>query len=352
MIHAAGIRPARLCTVVATALVSLLVTFAASPSSGADRTITDSAGRQVRIPAEIGRIFVAGPPAAVVVYTLAPDKLLGWTHPLSDDAKALLPPKYANLPVLGRLTSRSGGETVIADIKPQHPDIILDVGEVDARYVQLADRVQQRTGVPYVLLDGRLAHTADLYRRLGDILGVRARAEPLAAYADRILADLQYRLAAVPPDRRPRIYYLRDADGTQTAATASIIGEMLDLVGATNVAGAARGAVTFDDVRGWDPDVILTSSPDFGRAALATPQWRGLRAVREHHVYRAPLDPFGWIDEPPSANRLLGIKWLVSILYPPSDGDRMRDDASYFYATFYHVRLTAQQLDKLADSMP
>ncbi|MBV8537857.1 MAG: ABC transporter substrate-binding protein [Alphaproteobacteria bacterium] len=335
-----------------TVTLAVLSMAAMATPCWADRTITDGAGRQVKVPDKVERVFVAGPPAAVVVYTLAPDKLLGWTHPLSDQAKALMPQKYADLPILGRLTSRSGGDTVIEDVKPQHPDIILDVGDVDTRYAQLADRVQQRTGVPYLLLDGHLAKTAELYRQLGDILGVSAHAEPLAAYAERTLADAARQRNATPQDRWPRIYYVRDPDGTQTAALGSIIGEIFDLAGAVNVAGTTRGAVTFDQVREWNPDMVLTSAPDFARAALDTPQWQILPAVREHRVYRAPLEPFGWIDEPPAANRLLGLKWLASVLHAPSSSSGLREDARSFYATFYHVQLTPQQLDRLLATKP
>ena len=46
----------------------------------ATRTFTDAAGREVVVPAKIDRVFAAGPPAAILVYTLAPDKLLGWSR--------------------------------------------------------------------------------------------------------------------------------------------------------------------------------------------------------------------------------------------------------------------------------
>lgn len=335
--------------VIATVLWLLPVAAFVQQVRGADRVVTDSAGRHVKIPSTVDRIFVAGSPAAVVVYTLAPEKLLGWTRVLSDEKKALMPEKYASLPVLGRLTG-SGGDAVIDDVAAKHPDIILDVGDVDSRYVELADRVQQRTGVPYILMDGHLAKTAELYRRLGDILGVSARATRLATYVERTIADLKSQLAAIPRDRRPRIFYVRNPDGTQTAPAGSIIGEIFDTVGAINVAGETRGAVTLDQVRGWQPDVILTSNPDFSRAALADPRWQDLKAVQGRRVYRAPLDPFGWIDEPPSVNRLIGIKWLVSVLYPASGGEDMRKAARDFYARFYHVRLTNEQLAGLLAS--
>lgn len=347
MDHVLKNRPTRRALLAAAALVLL------SPAaSAADRIVTDSAGRQVKIPATIERVFVAGPPAAVAVYTLAPDKLIGWPHALGDSAKVLMPPKYAALPVLGRLTG-PGGEAVMADIASRHPDLILDVGDVDARYAQLADRVQQRTGVPYLLLDGRLAATAKLYRTLGQILGVPARAAALAAYAETALTELKQRVAQTPRSRRPRVYYVRDADGTQTAVAGSIIGEILDLAAATNVAAAAaQGHVAFEQVRDWAPDIILTSNPDFGRTALADPRWQSLKAVQSHRVYRAPLDPFGWIDEPPGVNRLLGLRWLIAVLYPASGPVDLRAAAREFYARFYHVRLTNPQLATLLSTKP
>jgi hypothetical protein len=38
-----------------------------------------------------------------------------------------------------------------------------------------------------------------------------------------------------------------------------------------------------------------------------TSPWSTLRAVRDSH---APSAPFGWIEAPPSINRLLGLAWL------------------------------------------
>lgn len=38
--------------------------------------------------------------------------------------------------------------------------------------------------------------------------------------------------------------------------------------------------------------------------------WRTVRAVYDGHVLVAPALPFGWIEEPPSINRLLCLAWL------------------------------------------
>ena len=40
--------------------------------------VIDSAGRHVTIPTAIQRVMPAGPPAAILLYALAPEKLIGW----------------------------------------------------------------------------------------------------------------------------------------------------------------------------------------------------------------------------------------------------------------------------------
>jgi iron complex transport system substrate-binding protein len=49
-----------------------------APRAARAATVTDAAGRAVTIPDKVTRVFPAGPPAAILLYTLAPDLLLGW----------------------------------------------------------------------------------------------------------------------------------------------------------------------------------------------------------------------------------------------------------------------------------
>jgi iron complex transport system substrate-binding protein len=69
--------------------------------------------------------------------------------------------------------------------------------------------------------------------------------------------------------------------------------------------------VTLAQVAAFDPDRLVFSEPAMRAAVAASPAWRALRAVREGHAYTAPRLPFGWIEEPPSLNQLLGVAWLA-----------------------------------------
>ncbi|MCF8469525.1 MAG: iron ABC transporter substrate-binding protein, partial [Parvibaculum sp.] len=113
-------------------------------------------------PQKIRRVFAAGAPASVLLCVLAPEKLIGWPFKVSDEARAWLAPAVRALPEAGRLAGR--GSTVSSEALLQmKPDVILDVGTVDATYLSAMQRVAKQTGLPCVLVQGRLAdHPAQL----------------------------------------------------------------------------------------------------------------------------------------------------------------------------------------------
>ena len=327
-----------------TVSVGLAPTRAAAEGT---RVVTDSAGRRVVVPARVERVFAAGPPATVFLYTLAPDTLLGWYRPLTLDERAYIPPRYAALPTLGKLTGRSNTPNLEA-VREARPDVILDYGAVGPREAALADRIQRETGVPYVLLDGSLAAVPRAYETAGELLGVAGRAAELGRYAARVLAEVDERVGRVPADRRPRVYYARPPGGLSTELIQS-----LQVLGAANVATgrAEAGAlvrVSLEQVAAWDPDVIVTIETAFAASVRSDPAWQGIKAVRDGRVYLAPLVPFPWLDLPPSVNRLAGLKWLGRALYPDLFPEEdVRQEALAFYRLFYRQPPTEEQLTRL-----
>lgn len=319
------------------------------------RVIVDAAGRRVAIPSRVERVYAAGPPASVLAFAIAPDKLIGWTTPFRPAEREFVASRYANLPTLGRLTGRGNTanvETVIA----ARPDIIVDYGSVAPTFVSLADRVQQQTGIPYLLLDGAFDRIADSIHAFGDACGERAPARELAAYATGIVDTVTRRVAAIPLTSRPRVYYARGPAGLETGLAGSINVESIERVGAVNVAaelgrgGLAR--VSLEQVLRWDPEVIVTTDPLFASSVAKDPSWRAIAAIRSGRVHLAPGVPFGWIDFPPSINRLVGLRWLCRVLYPDAFPEDLRNDVREFYERLYHQRPTSAQLDALLAASP
>ncbi|PSJ63581.1 iron ABC transporter substrate-binding protein [Pseudaminobacter soli (ex Li et al. 2025)] len=339
--------------VILSAMVAWL--FAGLAMAG-PRAIVDDAGRKVELPETINRVMAAGPPASVLIYALAPEKMVGWVREPSAEEKTFIAPAYRDLPVHGRLTGK-GNTANLEAVLAMKPDVIIDVGTIDDTYASLADRVQQQTGIPYVLIDGRFAKTAESLRKAGDIVGAKDQAEKLADYAEKAVSRLNGVIDAVPADKRARVYYGRGPEGLETGLAGSINMEILAIAGARNVAEAAGSGglanVSLEQVLSWNPDVILALDPKFQKSVLADPQWSGVAAVRDKRVYRAPTVPFGWFDSPPGVNRVVGLAWLAKVLYPDVTNIDLGSDVRDFYKLFYHVDLTQAQIDTLlAHSAP
>ncbi|MGA9013429.1 MAG: hypothetical protein WB509_13105, partial [Acetobacteraceae bacterium] len=178
--------------------------------------IVDATGRNVQVPEHIEHILPAGPPAAILLAALAPDLMLGWTSPISDEARAFLSPEAARLPQVPRLTGR---DDVLDKVIALRPDLIVDYGTVSPRYADLARATQQRTGVPTLLLDGSLAEIPHVFRSLGNILHREGRAETLAKFTEALLA--------VPTNQtaHPRVVCARGDDGLAVVAPGTDLAE-------------------------------------------------------------------------------------------------------------------------------
>ena len=323
----------------------------AAGGAHAQEQVTDAAQRAVAVPATVARVFPAGPPAAITLYTLAPTLLLGWPRANRADECEFMLPEICARPEVGRLTGR-GNTANFEGVVALKPDLIVDIGAINPTYVSLADRVQQQTGIPYALLDGRFEGIAETYRRLGALTRATARAETLARYAERTLATVRGRVQAVAPEKRPRVYYARGPRGLETGLGGSINVETIEFLGAHNVAAARSGgltAVSLEQVLLWNPDVIVTIDLQFAASVRTDPAWAPVKAVAENRVHLSPKLPFGWVDFPPSVNRLIGLWWLAKIFYPEQFPEDMRALTREFYALFYQVTPTDPQIDRVLD---
>ena len=306
-------------------------------------------------PQNMRRVFAAGPPAAVLLGVLAPDRLMGWPFRLPESAGHLLSSRLRGLPVTGRLAGR--GSTVSSETLLQlRPDLIVDIGTVDDTYRSTLQRVSTQTGLPCVLMYGRLHdHPAQLLE-LGRLLGVVERSRQLAAWATDALALAGRVRRSRPAGQRPRVYFGRGSDGLETGRADAIHLEVVTAVGGENVAAATgQGGLmraSLEQILSWDPEVIVTQDPEFARHALQDRSWRTVSAVRNGRVHLAPILPFGWLDGPPGVNRLIGLYWLLARLYPGIPGieaDLYRATAD-FYRLFYGVALSPDAVRALAGS--
>jgi iron complex transport system substrate-binding protein len=316
-------------------LILVLILCGSAPALAAE--VVDATGRTITVPDRVARVLPAGPPAAVLLAAIAPGQMLGFAEPVSEAAKAELAAPAGVLPTVSRLTGPRADLEAIAAL---HPDLIVDYGTVSPRYRQLAQDTQQKTGIPTLLFDGSLEQIPIVARSLGRILHQPEQAEAVARMAEAILA-LPVREAP-----HPSVLYARGADGLQVAAAGTDVTAVFTRLGWRTVAPDGSGTfrpASIEAIHALDPDVIILSDPA-AKTVLASEPWADLRAVRDGHAYIAPAEPFGWIEEPPSINRLLGLAWLRG-----SDPVTL---AATFNATVYQHVLTPSQLRVIAGSTP
>jgi iron complex transport system substrate-binding protein len=324
---------------------------------GWSAAVSDATGRTVKIPDKVERVMAAGPPASTVLYVLAPEKMIGWVISPRPNEREFLLPATRDLPEYGRLTGRGDTANVENVIKAK-PDLVFDFGSVSPTYVSLAERVQEQTGIPYLLINGRLDTTAASVRQLGKILGVDQRAEAIARYVEDTEKLIDGRMKDVPQSARKRVYLARQPNGLETGLQGSINTEIIERAGGINVAerGAGRGGianVSIEQVIAWAPDTIITWDSNFFAKVYDDPAWATIPAVANKRVFQAPRLPFGWIDAPPSVNRIIGLRWIAGLLYPEKFPEDIRVVAKDFIKLFYQFDVSDAQLDRiLAGAQP
>lgn len=251
-------------------------------------------------------MVAAGQPAALLIWAVARERLAGWPRKPEGAALSALPPLAARLPEIGALAGggRPAGLEAIAALRPQ---LVIDYGDADQEHEGLADQMRRRLDVEWKLLDGSLSRIPEAIRAAGHLLDVGVGAENLADTAEAVLE--RWRRAPAGPS----FYYGRGADGLETGFRGSLATEVLEGAGWENVAVGSDdiGRVSREHVVAWDPAAIITLDPEFARTAAGDPIWRTRRDGSRRSLLLLPDTPFGWVDRPPSVNRLLGCAWLA-----------------------------------------
>ena len=293
----------------------------------------------------IEKVLSAGNPSDVLLLSVAPQKMVGLAgFNMASQGGKLFPAEQQALQTIGKIAGK--GSTLSAEkIVALQPNLIIDVGNVTPNYIDQAKRTFAQTGVPYLLLDGRLSATPNTLRELGKWLGVEPLTEQQVQYAEETLKSAVDFSAVL----QQTAYLARSADGLQTGQKGSIHTEAMELVGLRNVVeGEHKGLtqVSMEQLLLWNPDIILTQYAEFFQTIKNNPQWSQLSAVKNQRVFFIPSQPFGWLNSPPSLNRLLGVRWLQHLLSNKPMVD-FAPEVQHFYKLFYHIDLTTAQAEQL-----
>ena len=328
----------------------------ATQKTAETREITDMAGRKVTVPTaeNIESVFSAGPVAAIFLYMVAPDKLLGWNYELNDVEKSIILDKYQDLPNFG-MGDAVNYEAVIA----ANPTIAINSGKINDTMVSDCDALSESLGIPVVAVDNELNNSAEAFRFMGELLGVEDHAEELAQYAEQVFTDINA-LSDIPEEKKVSVYFGNGEDSLETAPRGSQHAQILDAINAVNVADlelgdGSRVQISAEQLLAWDPDVIVVngepkadkSGSSAAEDILSNPDYASLKAVQDQKVYGTPNAPFSWVDRPAGPNRLIGMRWFSALIYPEYIKCDINEEIHKFFDLFYHVDLSDEQLENV-----
>lgn len=318
------------------------------------RTITDMCGRNVKVPLKITKVYCSGQPGVLIMHNINLDKLAGWCFDLRDYEKKYLDPKYYDLPVIGAIQGKNG--TVNREqLLSYNPQIILSMEEITETSSENADKLTSDLGIPVIVVDANLKNLDKSYDFLGELLDEKETTDKLAEYCRNTMKEVEQIINSIPEEKKKTVFYAGGEKGLETGGIGSWHTELIDYAGGKNVAdftsGTGRGEVSLEQVLNWNPEVIVEAVYDNNiEGIFNSAEWQGIKAVQDRQVYSAPDEPYNWFDTPPSSNRIIGIKWLVSVLYPDYSNFDMKKEVKDYYKLFYKVDISEDQAEKLLDT--
>lgn len=317
--------------------------------------ITDMLGRQLTVPAEISSVVATSPPSTILVYMLSPDKLAGWNFK-NNFTQSFMAENYSNLPVIGGWFGTQTGsyETMIN----MHPDIVIEGYTTDGKIHEAIERRQENFGnIPVVAINDSIifVNKSDpTIQYVGKLLNCEDQAKKLIEFRSSILNEINSTVKDIPENQKVRVYYAEGQKGLMTDPSGSQHSQVIDICGGINVAdcqltpGNGMTQVSIEQIMKWNPQVIITSNPQFYSTVYSDSLWSSVDAVKNKRVYLAPQNPFCWIDRPQGPHLILGTAWTAKMLYPERfanmDLPRLTRE---FYSEFFHYNLTDKELDSL-----
>ena len=292
------------------------------------RTIRDCAGRDVRIPDRVVKVvdlaLLDG--TRTMIELEVADRLVG----VNDSVKNFMygeegsafgcwfaPPRVA--PQLKSILSVGNcREPNVEFIRSLEPDLILAY----ASYTELADILEEQTGLPVACIDAAGCHDFRMFGLVAEIMGKQRRAEELIDYAKGKIEAITRMRSGLDEKERVKVFFwgwpVQDAPKTIAPY------DPIDLAGGLNVAqqGGIRPYEIFDITKEqlavWNPDIILLqwwTRKNIGiriETILSDPALQTVSAVKSQQVYYSRSFMKGW--DP--AMGLCEIYYLARLFYP------------------------------------
>lgn len=312
-----------------------------SAATAGTRTVTDTDGRVVTIPARVNRVATVGgvPALNTWIFVVGEEEtIVNGLPPFAQTPRwkyqTVFAPNTANQPVM----QGADGVPNLEELLKAKPDVIV------AHTSELAATLE-KTGIPVVVIRvNTIEHLKGGVRLMGEVFDQQARADAYLRYVDETVRRVQDGLAAVPEDARPSVLFVN----MKPLRRPNMIMEwVFEQSGAKSVTGdqtVPNFQFSVEQLLQWNPDFIIGSNANNITQLKTNPQFQELKAVTNNRIALIPSGAHPW-GNGSTTETPLALLWTAKQLYP----DQFKDldiaaEVTSFYQTYYGTTLTADQV--------
>ncbi|MEQ8201118.1 MAG: ABC transporter substrate-binding protein [Syntrophomonadaceae bacterium] len=316
----------------------------AAPAT-AERTVTDMAGRTVKVPAEVKTIATFGAIGVLnaFVETVGEGSKICNEMSPSFTKRDLWKYQYVFAPQLkdGPVFEDASREIQMEKVLQVKPDLCLTM---DKKATDLL--AAQGLTVIYLACD-KQDDVKTCVNILGEALNKKDAAADYTAWFDKSVAKASDLTEGIKPEDKKKVIY----GSVNTLTQPHIIAEWwITAAGGVSVTNDGRTAqtltYTMEDLLKWKPDVMILSDKAFRKDVVGDTRFASLPAIQDQQIFIVPTVAHIWGNRTPE--QPLTVLWTINKLYPQLETtEALKQDISYFYSHFFKVNLTDEQLKEI-----
>lgn len=312
------------------------------------KTITDSAGKQVEIPAKIDNIAELWGAHLEVLQTLGVGNKIVTTT-FTPQSRPWL---FKVIPTLDKAVYSVITNLNIEELVSKKPDIVF-IPTADKNVDKLS-----KMGLPVVQLSFTdFESMKKCFTLTGEILGGDAvqKAKDYNTYLDSKLNMIKNITSKIPEDQKPKVLHLSNAEPFAADGNSTIINDWINVAGGINVAKDVKGnrqTVSAEQILQWNPDIIIVSENIKSIDKITQdPKLKDVSAVKNGKVFLNPDGAFLWNRY--GTEEALQVQWAAKTIQPDKFKNLdMVSETKNFYKKFLNYNLTDDDTQRILKAMP
>lgn len=327
----------------------------------APKVVTDHAGHEVTLPAEINRVVVCDIyplPSILTVFFDSADKLVGIAKQSMVAAKnSLLGELYPA--ILNAETGFIDGTAVnIEELLKLEPDLVF----VNAGNKTLYEEVTGAGLTAFGISAGKWGYDAletlnQWILTLDQIFEGNEKYAVVQEYGERVQSLIAEKISnESAEDERVMFLFQYTAEQILVNGNPSFGSWWSKAIGLTNVVSEKSEAnslpTSMEQIYEWDPTIIFVTNfttataDDLYNNAVGSYDWSSVDAVKNQRVYKMPLGMYrsytSGVDSP------IALLWLAKAAYPEAMKDvNITEYTKGYYQTVFGIELTDEQADSI-----